>query len=279
MLKLYNEVTFRISRLVTRAYSTSFSLAVSCLRNEKRDAIYGIYGFVRFADEIVDTFHEYGKQELLSRFEEEYYFARKEGISLNPVLHSFNLTVKKYNIPDELIQAFLDSMKEDLVKAGSYTRAELERYIYGSAEVVGLMCLLVFVDGDRQAYEQLREPARKLGSAFQKVNFLRDMGTDYRMLNRSYFPGIDVAVFSESDKQKLVDEISAEFDAALEGIRRLPVDARLPVYTAYLYYTRLLKKIKGTPAERLVSSRIRVNDFTKLLIMSASWCRAKLNLL
>ncbi|MCU0362490.1 MAG: phytoene/squalene synthase family protein [Bacteroidales bacterium] len=278
MERLYNDVAFRISRLVTKAYSTSFSLAVSCLKKEKRDAIYSIYGFVRFADEIVDTFHDYSKQELLSRFEAEYYTALKDGISLNPVLHSFQLTVKKYDIPDELIRAFLESMKADLSKTGSYTKPEIERYIYGSAEVVGLMCLIVFVNGDKAAYEQLMRPARKLGSAFQKVNFLRDLGADYRTLNRSYFPDIDVSHFSESDKQRLVNEITAEFDEALSGIRILPRDSRLPVFTAYLYYRRLLKKIGRTPAGKLVSSRIRVNDFMKSLIMAASWCRAKMNL-
>jgi phytoene/squalene synthetase len=188
MIQLYNDVSFTISKIVTQSYSTSFSIAVSFLNPENRDAIYSIYGFVRFADEIVDTFHDFDKETLLSEFEDAYYKAHKEGISLNPVLHSFQVTVKKYDIPDELIQSFLSSMKVDLVNNGTYTKPEVDEYIYGSAAAVGLMCLCVFVKGDKTLYNDLQYPAMKLGSAFQKVNFLRDLKNDINDLHRSYFP-------------------------------------------------------------------------------------------
>jgi 15-cis-phytoene synthase len=195
MTDIYNDLSFNISKIITQTYSTSFSLAVSCLEKGSRKAIYSIYGFVRFADEIVDTFHDFDKETLLADFEYSYYNAVKTGISLNPVLHSFQTTVKRYNIPDELIQAFLRSMKSDLVKKGSYSKSEIDEYIYGSAEAVGLMCLCVFLNGDQEKYNELRLPAMKLGSAFQKVNFLRDLRNDVHNLDRSYFPEFEIKSF------------------------------------------------------------------------------------
>src|SRR4030042_2655127 len=184
MNKLYNTVAYKISRLVTREYSTSFSKAVSFLKKDDQEAIYSIYGFVRYADEIVDTFHTVDKDKILESFENEYYSAVKRAVSTNPILHSFQLTVKKYNIPDELVKAFLKSMRYDLYKTQYSNKNEVDEYIYGSADVVGLMCLKVFVNGDETLYERLKVPAMRLGSAFQKINFLRDIKSDTEILNR-----------------------------------------------------------------------------------------------
>jgi phytoene synthase len=232
--QLYNKVTFSISKLVTRAYSTSFSIAVSNLKTEVKSAIYSIYGFVRFADEIVDSFHDYDKKELLKKFENDYYEAYNSGISLNPILHSFQLTVKKYSIKNDLIQSFLRSMKVDLTKNGNYNKAEFEEYIYGSAEAVGLMCLSVFVKGDEIQYEELRLPAMKLGAAFQKVNFLRDLKNDTETLGRQYFPDTDFNTFGETEKRKIIGDIERDFSNSFIGIRKLPSDAKVPVLIAYL---------------------------------------------
>ena len=249
MLQLYNDVSFRISRIVTRSYSTSFSIAVSFLNSEERNAIYSIYGFVRFADEIVDTFHDFDKTGLLTGFEDNYYKAFQNGMSLNPVLHSFQATVKKYSIPDELIQSFLKSMKADLVKNGSYSKPEIDEYIYGSAEAVGLMCLCVFVKGNRNLYDELQYPAMKLGSAFQKVNFLRDLKNDIYDLNRIYFPELDINTFNQKIKNRIIEDIEADFTASLSGIKKLPKNAKLPVLIAYYYYLHLLNKIRDTKPE------------------------------
>jgi phytoene/squalene synthetase len=278
MLKLYDDVSFRISRIVTKSYSTSFSLAAGRLGEETGNAIYSIYGFVRLADEIVDTFHDFNKAELLSDFEDAYFKSVRDGISLNPVLHSFQLTVKKYGIPYELIKAFLVSMKADLVKTGSYSQPEMDEYIYGSAEVVGLMCLCVFVNGDKKRYEELKIPARKLGAAFQKVNFLRDLKNDVHYLGRSYFSGIDINTFCEQDKIILIDDIEADFSASFTGIKALPVNSRLPVLLAYYYYRCLLFKIRSTKAEKIVNTRVRISDLRKVFLLFKAYIVIKLRL-
>jgi len=271
MIRLYEDLSYRISRMVTRTYSTSFSRAVSFLHHDIRDAIYSIYGFVRLADEIVDTFHDYDKEYLLDRFEKDYYDAMEKGISLNPVLNSFGVTVKKYKIPDELIKAFLASMKLDLFKSDHTTREETSEYIYGSAEVVGLMCLKIFTDGDDKLYNELIEPARRLGAAFQKVNFLRDIKNDTENLNRSYFHNMHERELNEKVKKEIIKEIESDFEASKAGIKRLPSNSRLGVLIAYYYYKRLLVKIKHTKAEKLLESRIRVPDFHKLLLLIKAW--------
>lgn len=243
-----------------------------------RDAIYSVYGFVRFADEIVDSFHDYDKENLINDFEKEYYKAMKLGISLNPILNSFQQTVKHYNITDDLIQAFLKSMKLDLVKSTYNTQTEYEDYIYGSADVVGLMCLKVFVKGNPQKYEQLKNEAMRLGSAFQKVNFLRDLKDDNLVLNRTYFPGVDLNSFDEDAKCSIINEIEEDFRIAYQGIVRLPIEAQFGVYTAFVYYKKLLKKLKNTPCHQIGTSRIRVSNYTKAGLLAQSFVTYKLKL-
>ena len=267
MSELYTDVSFKISKLVTSSYSTSFSIAVKFLQSDLRKAIYSIYGFVRFADEIVDTFHNHDKKLLLQKFEKDYYEAMDQGISLNPILNSFQETVKKYNINDGLIRAFLNSMKIDLSKNDHTTEDELNEYIFGSAEAVGLMCLKVFTCGDDTVYSELYLPAKKLGAAFQKVNFLRDMKSDTESLNRRYFHETIGKSFNENTKNKIIDDIEKDFTASLPGIKKLPENARLGVIIAYSYYKRLLIKIKKTPAEKLLTTRVRVPDYIKILLL------------
>jgi phytoene synthase len=267
MKQLYDKVSFKTSKLATRSYSSSFSLAVSTLDTKMQDAIYSIYGFVRLADEIVDTFHNYDKKELLDKFEKDYYDAVKHGISLNLILNSFQLTVKKYHIADEYIKSFLKSMRADLVKNDYVNNKELEEYVYGSADVVGLMCLKVFVKGDDELFQQLKKPAMRLGSAFQKVNFLRDLKNDMENLGRHYFPGIDLTAINETSKKAIIEDIENDFNASYQGIRLLPAEAKIGVYIAYIYYKRLLRKIKHTPAEELISRRIRISGPLKLLLL------------
>ncbi len=279
MIRLYNDVSYNISKIVTRSYSTSFSIAVSFLNPEARKSIHSIYAFVRFADEIVDTFHEYDKAKLLTDFENNYYKAYQDGISLNPVLHSFQHTVKKYNIPDELIQAFLKSMKVDLVKQGSYNKSEIKEYIYGSAEAVGLMCLYVFVRGNKALFEELKHPAMMLGSAFQKVNFLRDLKADTQDLGRNYFPELEGITLNQEAKDLIIKDIEADFSASLLGIRKLPKDAKIPVLIAYYYYLSLLHKIRKTPFSELVHKRIRIPNFKKYLLLNKAYLAAKLGLI
>jgi phytoene synthase len=257
MKQLFDNVSFKCSKLVTQSYSTSFSLAVYMLAPSIRDAIYSIYGFVRFADEIVDSFHGFDKKNLIDDFEKEYYKATATGISLNPILNSFQQTVKQYNITDDLIQSFLKSMKLDLIKS-DYNKEEIEDYIYGSADVVGLMCLKVFVSGNDSKYEKLKMEAMRLGSAFQKVNFLRDLKDDNLILNRNYFPGIDLNSFDEIAKNKIIKEIEEDFKIAYQGIIKLPVEAKFGVYTAYIYYKKLLKKLENTPCHEIGNEIIRV---------------------
>jgi phytoene/squalene synthetase len=279
MLKLYNIVSFEASKLVTTTYSTSFSRAVSFLDHEIRDAVYSIYGFVRLADEIVDTFHEFDKHRLLKNFETDFYEALSNGISLNPVLNSFQITVKKYNIDDELIQAFLNSMKLDLSRLEHKSKDESDEYIYGSAEVVGLMCLKVFVDRNESLYNELRESARKLGSAFQKVNFLRDLRNDTQDLKRQYFHTLNNNNFDEVTKAEIITDIEEDFSSSLTGMRKLPRNSRLGVIIAFYYYKALLKKIKRVPAERLLEKRIRVSDTGKILLLLKALLANRLNLI
>ncbi len=279
MKELFDSVSNECSKLVTKKYSTSFSLAVKMLSPKIRTDIYNIYGFVRFADEIVDTFHDYNKEELMAHFERDYYLAKEQGISLNPILNSFQKTVNRYSIPDEMVQAFLKSMKADLHKVEYHTQEEYNEYIYGSADVVGLMCLKVFVDGDNDKYEELKDAAMRLGSAFQKVNFLRDLKDDYEVLNRSYFPNVDLGKLDASSKQIIIDEIEADFDFAYKnGILKLPVEAKFGVYMAYRYYRRLLKKLKSVPSEKIMDTRIRISDPMKINLLARSYVKYKLNI-
>ncbi len=278
MKQLFDDVSFGCSRLVTKRYSTSFSLAVYMLSPSIRDAIYSIYGFVRFADEIVDSFHGYDKEKLINDFEAEYYKAFDSGISLNPILNCFQHTVKKYNINDDLIQAFMKSMKMDLVKLDYNSKAEYEEYIYGSADVVGLMCLKVFVNGNDSKYEELKDQAMRLGSAFQKVNFLRDLKDDNLILNRNYFPGIDLNSFDEKAKKAIIEEIKEDFRIAYQGIVKLPIEAKFGVYTAYVYYKKLLNKLENTPCREIGNARIRVSNYTKAGLLAKSFVSYKLNM-
>jgi len=278
MKQLFDDVSFKCSKLVTKNYSTSFSLAVYMLSPIIRDAIYSIYGFVRFADEIVDSFHGFNKEELINDFEKEYYKSYNSGISLNPILNSFQHTVKKYNITDDLIQSFLKSMKLDLIKSDYNSKAEYDEYIYGSADVVGLMCLKVFVAGKDHKYEQLKDEAMRLGSAFQKVNFLRDLKDDNLVLNRNYFPGVDLNSFDENAKKMIIKEIQDDFDVAYQGILKLPMEAKFGVYTAFVYYKKLLKKLENTPCHEIGNARIRVSNYTKAGLLAQSFVTYKLRL-
>jgi phytoene synthase len=278
MKKAFDEVSIKCSKIVTKHYSTSFSLAVKMLDKSIRNAIYSIYGFVRFSDEIVDSFHEYDKEALINDFEKDYYRALESRISLNPILNSFQHTVKEYEIDNDLIQAFLTSMKLDLKKS-EYTDTEYNEYIYGSADVVGLMCLKVFVKGNQEKYDSLKESAMKLGSAFQKVNFLRDLKDDYEELNRSYFPNIDVKNLNNESKKMIIQEIEEDFKDALIGIKKLPKDAKFGVYTAYIYYLSLLKKLKRTPAEEIIKTRIRISNTFKMLLLIKSFITYKAKLI
>lgn len=277
-IALYNNTCSECSRLITRRYSTSFSLGIRLFHRRFRGPIYGIYGFVRFADEIVDTFHDHDKEALLRRFREDTYRALDERISLNPVLHAFQAVVHQYGIERELIDAFLDSMEMDLSN-NAYDERGYQQYIYGSAEVVGLMCLRVFCEGDDGRYQSLKAPACRLGAAFQKINFLRDIRSDYDERGRVYFPGVDFRYFDNTAKQQIEDDIQADFDAALEGIRRLPDGARLGVYLAYKYYTQLFSKIRHAPAQRIAEERFRVSGKRKVYLLFSSAVRCQLNFL
>jgi 15-cis-phytoene synthase len=278
MKQLFDDVSFKCSKLVTKSYSTSFSLAVYMLSPSIRDAIYSVYGFVRFADEIVDSFHGYDKEKLINDFEIEYYKGLEAGISLNPILNSFQQTVKEYNIADDLVQAFLKSMKLDLIKTDYNSMAEYQEYIYGSADVVGLMCLKVFVKGNEKRYDQLKDEAMRLGSAFQKVNFLRDLKDDNLLLNRNYFPGVDLNSFDEKSKKTIIKEIQDDFKVAYEGIVKLPTEAKFGVYTAYVYYKKLLNKLENTPYQEIGNARIRVSNYTKAGLLAKSFVSYKLRM-
>lgn len=278
MLSLYQEVCRECASLITRRYSTSFSLGIRVFDKPLRAPIYGIYGFVRFADEIVDTFHDKDKAKLLERFRQDTYLALEEGISLNPVLQAFQEVANRYNIGRDLIDPFLDSMAMDL-DVNRYHDELYKEYIYGSAEVVGLMCLKVFVDGDEAEFERLKAPACALGSAFQKINFLRDIKSDYEERGRVYFPGVDYNHFTTEVKTEIEADIKADFDHAYEGIKQLPSSARLGVYLAYVYYTKLFQKIKNAPATRVTEERIRVRDGKKVYLLATSAVRARFGML
>jgi phytoene synthase len=262
----FNQVSQECSRIVTIRYSTSFSSAIKLLHKDLRAPIFNIYGFVRFADEIVDTFHQHDKSELLDQFQQETFDAISRGISLNPILNSFQQTVNEFGIDHELIRAFFRSMASDLTQ-NNYDRQGYEEYIYGSAEVVGLMCLYVFCEGNVSLYEQLRQPARALGAAFQKVNFLRDIKADFNDLSRVYFPGCDFHNFTERDKFQIESDIAADFEEAYRGILQLPIKARFGVYVAYKYYLSLFKKIRSTEPERILERRIRIPNYHKAYIV------------
>ena len=278
MKQLFDDVSFKCSKLVTKSYSTSFSLAVKMLAPSIREDIYNIYGFVRFADEIVDSFHGYQKEQLIQDFETDYYKALESDISLNPILNAFQITVKKNNISDDLVQAFLKSMIMDLVKSEYNTKAEYDDYIYGSANVVGLMCLKVFVQGNQEKYDALKDEAMRLGSAFQKVNFLRDLKDDNLVLNRNYFPGVDLRSFDDEAKKAIIAEIDEDFKAAREGIKKLPLEAKFGVFTAYVYYKKLLNKLERTPSHKIGTSRIRVSNYSKAGLLAQSFVTYKLRL-
>jgi phytoene/squalene synthetase len=279
MKKLFDNVSEICSKVVTESYSTSFTLATRMLSQSIRQDIYNIYGFVRFADEIVDSFHEFNKEELLDNFEKELNYSLEKKISLNPILNSFQKTVNKYKIDIELINAFLKSMRWDLDKKTYLNNSEFNEYIYGSADVVGLMCLKVFVEGDEKMYSDLSSPAMALGSAFQKVNFLRDLKADHEGLNRSYFPNLNIENFDEKSKQHILGEIENDFSKALKGIFNLPSSARFGVYTAYKYYLKLLKKLKNTPPIKIKTTRIRVPNYQKMNVLARSYVRYRLNIL
>lgn len=276
--ELYDNVSIQCSRLTTKSYSTSFSLGIFCLEKELRDPIYSIYGFVRFADEIVDTFHTFDKKVLLDRFRFDTYQAISEKISLNPILNSFQATVNKYSIDHDLIDQFLHSMEMDL-DTKRHNQSTFEEYILGSAEVVGLMCLKVFCKGDQTMYAKLKPMAMKLGSAFQKINFLRDLNADYISMGRSYFPGIDLNTFDDNCKREIENQIAADFHEGYLGIKQLPKGAKFGVYIAYLYYQALFKKIKNIPSEYVMKERIRIRNRQKFSILFFSYVKYQLNLI
>lgn len=278
MKKLFDELSYEVSKSTTKKYSTSFSLGILALKPSIRPAIYAIYGYVRLADEIVDSFHDFDKETLLERFKKETELALKEGISLNPILQSFQETVNTYQIDKELIYQFLHSMEMDLQKV-DYNSDLYDEYIFGSAEVVGLMCLQVFTGGNKEEYEKLKPYAMKLGSAFQKVNFLRDLKDDYQVLGRTYFPNTEMDVFNNSVKCQIEEEIEAEFKEALVGIKMLPHSSRFGVYLAFKYYLSLFSKIKNTNAQNILSQRIRIPNSQKFVVMLKSYVRYKIQYL
>ena len=278
-MDLFSEIAFKTSKVITQNYSTSFSGAVSLLEKEKQDAIYSIYGFVRFADEIVDTFHQCNQSYFLDKFEADLNEAIVDGLSLNPVLHAFSLTIRKYNIDKKYVDAFLASMRADLKKQIYNNYEELSEYIHGSADVVGLMCLKVFVDGDEKLFDQLQLHAIKLGSAFQKVNFLRDLKSDTEGLHRIYFPQLGNNEFTEPVKNEIITDIEKDFAEARKGIDKLPGRSKLAVLMAFTYYTTLLSKLKETPAVKISESRIRVPDWYKYFLFTKIRTQYKLSIL
>ena len=279
MKSIFDKVSNDCSKLVIKRYSTSFYFSSSLLSKSIRQDIFNIYGFVRLADEIVDTFHEYPKKELLEDFESELWRSLDNKISLNPILNSFQHTVNKYSISKDLISSFLDSMKMDLEKKEYNSVEEYKKYIYGSADVVGLMCLKVFVRGSEDSYDDLSPFAISLGSAFQKVNFLRDLKDDSNILSRVYFPNVDMNNFNEKTKKEIILEIEKDFANAVKGIDKLPKNSKFAVYIAYRYYNKLLKKLKRTPSENIVKKRIRIHNLTKFIVIARSYVKYQLNLI
>jgi len=279
MKTIFDDVSNDCSKIVTKTYSTSFSLATKMLSKGIRQHIYNIYGFVRFADEIVDSFHDYDKETLFKDFSSDLEKSLKNKIHLNPILNSFQATYHKFNIDKDLVDSFMSSMKKDLYKTKYLSNQEYEDYIYGSADVVGLMCLKVFVNGDSKKYEELKSFAMRLGSAFQKVNFLRDLKDDFEVLNRTYFPNTDLNQLDEESKIKIIDEIEGDFKEGLNGIKKLPIEAKFGVFMAYRYYSQLLKKLKKTPALEIKNTRIRVPNYKKIELLTRSYVKYQLNLL
>ena len=279
MKSIFDKVSEDSSKIVIKRYSTSFYFSSSLLSKSIRQDIFNIYGFVRLADEIVDTFHEFPKKELLNEFEEELWRSIENKISLNPILNSFQNTVNRYSIPKDLIRSFLDSMKMDLEKKEYNSVEEYKKYIYGSADVVGLMCLKVFVKGSNALYSDLSDYAISLGSAFQKVNFLRDLKDDSNILKRVYFPNVNMDDFNEESKREIINEIELDFKNAIKGIARLPKNSRFAVYIAYRYYNKLLKKLKRTSSENIVKKRVRIHNFQKFTVIARSYVKYQLNLI
>lgn len=270
MKHLFDKVSARASKITTTTYSTSFSLGIYCLSKRFHEPIYNIYGFVRFADEIVDTFHQYNKAELFEEFKQDTWKAIERGISLNPILNSFQKVVNDYQIERELIEGFLRSMETDLYKSDHSTES-YNAYIYGSAEVVGLMCLRVFAENNTRLYDALKPAAMKLGAAFQKVNFLRDLSADFNALERTYFPGLNPHAFTHAEKTFIERDIEADFDAALVGIKKLPRSSRFGVYVAYIYYRSLYQKIQQTAPSKILNERIRVSNYEKIQLLITSY--------
>lgn len=279
MKSLFDTVSRNCAKIVTQSYSTSFASATKMLSTSIRQDIYNIYGFVRFADEIVDSFHDFNKTILFERFEKDLENALIDKISLNPILNAFQETYHKYDIDKAHLASFMKSMRLDLTKSDYLTDAEYKDYIYGSADVVGLMCLTVFVKGDKEKYDSLKECAMSLGSAFQKVNFLRDLKADFEGLSRTYFPNTNLANLDESSKQHIIKEIEADFAKGLIGIKKLPIEARFGVYTAFGYYKRLLTKLKSTPSAEIKNTRIRIPDYVKASLLARSYVKYRLNLI
>lgn len=278
MFELFEKSALKSSKLCTNLYSTSFSLGIRMIAPSYRWAIYGIYGLVRYADEIVDSFQREDKAELLEEFKHDTYKAIERGISMNPILHSFQKVARRYGIGKELIDPFFDSMEQDLYKSG-HSSGSYSEYIYGSAEVVGLMCLKVFCDGDDHKYNELKAPARSLGAAFQKVNFLRDMKSDVEERGRVYFPNLDLSMFNEHVKQQIIADVRKDFNDAYQGIKNLPISCRFGVYTSYKYYLRLLEKIEKANAQEIMQERIRVANAEKMAVLAKSFFRYKFNVL
>lgn len=278
MKQLFDSSSYRCSSLITKTYSTSFSKGVSLLAPSIRPAIHAIYGFVRYADEIVDTFHDYNQEELLNEFQADYEKALERRISLNPIINAFQEVVHQYQL-QKLVDAFMHSMRMDLYKSDYTTVQDYQEYIYGSADVVGLMCLRVFVKGDDAEYERLKPYAMRLGSAFQKVNFLRDFKADVEQLGRSYFPNLQSSSLNEPTKKEIIKDIEADFAEAYKGIVQLPLECRLGVYLAYRYYLRLLKELKLADSWKIMNERIRVNNFFKMEILLKAYLRYKLNII
>ena len=276
MIEFYNRVCKECSCLITRRYSTSFSLGIRVFDRKLRAPIYSIYGFVRFADEIVDTFHNHDKGILLDRFEKDTFIAIDEGISLNPILNSFQDVVNEYHLERDHIQAFFDSMRMDLFFS-TYGDEKYKSYIYGSAEVIGLMCLKVFCAGNEDMYRELEPYAQSLGSAFQKVNFLRDMKSDFDDRGRVYFPGVDFNSFDEKQKEEIEADIQKDFDHAHLGIKKLPNGSKLGVYLAYIYYVKLFRKIKKASPSRVKQQRLRIHDGRKIFLLFSTFLRYRLN--
>tara|TARA_B100000676_G_scaffold290871_1_gene324871 strand:- start:655 stop:1494 length:840 start_codon:yes stop_codon:yes gene_type:complete len=279
MKKIFDEVSYSCSKKVTNTYSTSFSLACKMLSKNIRQDIYNIYGFVRFADEIVDSFHDYDKKILFEEFNKDLEKAIKNKIHLNPILNSFQITYHRYNIGKDLVDAFMDSMRKDLTVTKYKTKEDYLGYIYGSADVVGLMCLKVFVKGDQKKYNTLKDYAMKLGSAFQKVNFLRDYKSDLEILKRSYFPNVQLNNLNEKSKEEIIDDIEKDFKKGLMGIKLLPIEAKFGVFMAYRYYNQLLKKLKQTPAPEIKNTRVRVANLKKVELLTRSYVKYQLNLM